>query len=65
MYYIDVANRIKNIVLNIDIAPTLMDIAGLPIPDDVDGMSIMKLFKNYKGLEKCNGYDLANVSETP
>ena len=34
------------IVLNIDFAPTLLDMAGIPIPDEVQGKSF---FNNLKG----------------
>lgn len=40
--------RMKDMVLNIDFSPTFLDIAGVNIPKDMDGSSIMKLFRKTK-----------------
>ncbi|HEC44108.1 MAG TPA: DUF4976 domain-containing protein [Bacteroides sp.] len=32
--------KLDNLALNIDIAPTILDMAGIPIPDEMDGMSL-------------------------
>ena len=47
-------SRVPNIVLNLDLAPTMLDIAGIPVPPHMDGRSMMKLFE---GLDEPNRYD--------
>jgi arylsulfatase A-like enzyme len=36
----------NKVVANIDIAPTLLHLAGVPIPDDMDGLSLVNLLTN-------------------
>jgi len=43
----DPGTRREQLVLNIDIAPTLMDAAGLPVPKDMDGMSLIPIVQDH------------------
>lgn len=40
--------KLDQLVLNIDIAPTVLDLAGAPIPKTIQGRSLLPLFKNPK-----------------
>jgi N-acetylglucosamine-6-sulfatase len=44
----DPGSRRRQMALNIDIAPTMLDLAGLPIPDEMDGNSLVPLIRNGK-----------------
>ena len=49
-------------VMNIDIAPTFLDIAGVTVPKDMDGTSIMKLFRRKKDGRRSKRYKSAQSS---
>lgn len=44
--------HIKEMVQNIDFAPTMLDVAGVEIPSDIQGISLLPLLENVKSPEK-------------
>src|SRR3546814_16323393 len=58
-----------DIVINLDIAPTLLDAAGLPVPDDMQRMSLLPLLthKKARGREAlyCHYYDTGDRALSP
>ncbi len=42
-------SRINGMVMNLDIAPTCLEVAGVPVPGDVQGKSFLSLLKNPSG----------------
>ena len=43
---------VKQMVQNIDHAPTFLELAGAPVPEDMDGVSLVPLLKGKKGPRK-------------
>ncbi|XP_068232834.1 extracellular sulfatase Sulf-1 [Palaemon carinicauda] len=49
--------QINNIALNVDLAPTFLDIAGIKVPPHMDGRSLLPLLKSSSGAqEKTNNW---------
>ena len=44
-YGLDAKGVITEMVQNIDYAPTFLDLAGVPVPEDMDGVSILPLLR--------------------
>jgi arylsulfatase A-like enzyme len=40
--------RVNSFVLNLDLAPTLLDLAGIPVPSDMQGVSMKQLLEKGK-----------------
>jgi len=34
--------KLDNLALNIDVAPTILDLAGIPVPEEMDGISLFQ-----------------------
>lgn len=41
-------SRISNIVVNTDIAPTMLEMGGAAVPDSMDGLSFFRVLKGTK-----------------
>jgi arylsulfatase A-like enzyme len=44
--------KLDNLALNIDIAPTILDLAGIAVPDEMDGMSLSPFLRGKKTLSR-------------
>ncbi len=42
----DAGRRAEQMVLNIDVAPTFLDVAGVPVPEDMEGASLLPILRS-------------------
>lgn len=48
--------EVPELVQNIDHAPTFLSLAGVKVPEDIQGVSLLPLFQNEKEVRKKNGW---------
>jgi arylsulfatase A-like enzyme len=58
------ARQIQEVVGIIDIAPTLLGAAGVPVPDSMKGRSVMPLLRDAKAREAWPNSELIQISES-
>ena len=46
--------KLDTLALNIDVAPTILDMAGLPIPPEMDGMSLYRAVRGQPALRRAD-----------
>jgi arylsulfatase A-like enzyme len=58
------ARQIQELVGIVDIAPTLLDAAGVPVPESMKGRSAMPLLRDAKAREAWANSELIQISES-
>jgi arylsulfatase A-like enzyme len=58
------ARQIQEVVGIIDIAPTLLDAAGVPVPDSMKGRSVLPLLSDAKARQAWPNCELIQISES-
>ncbi len=49
--HMEAGQRTDKLVQNIDFAPTILDVAGITVPDDMDGKSLLPILRKDKNLQ--------------